>query len=266
MFSVVIPMYNSSKSIIKCLESVINQTRRNLIDEVIVINDGSMDDSLEKVKNWLNDSHKSIPVNIIDIENSGVSSARNIGIEYANSEWIAFLDSDDVWKPNKIELQYNVIKQFPEILFLGGNRDYEQHRYGCKYFDNLYRLSALQMLIKPWPHTSTIIARKYVLEEFGCFDISRSYCEDIQLWMKVAHKYGVYYMYESLEYFGDGKPSFGHSGLSANLKKMHKGMNDNLREAHKLGYINFFTFISLLVWEFLKYIRRIALTWIRKRG
>jgi len=91
MFSVVIPLYNKERSVKNTIESVLNQTFQDF--EVIVVNDGSTDNSLEVVKSF-NDER----IRIINQKNSGVSSARNRGIKEAKYEWIAFLDADDLWE------------------------------------------------------------------------------------------------------------------------------------------------------------------------
>ena len=114
MISVVIPMYNSRESIVDCINSVLNQTRFDLIDRIIVVDDGSTDNSEELVKKEFKKEEK---IKIIIKENGGVSSARNVGIREADSEWIALLDSDDVWLPEKIEKQWDQILKNDQILF-----------------------------------------------------------------------------------------------------------------------------------------------------
>ena len=94
MISVVIPLYNKALTIEKCLNSVNNQTV--LPDELIIINDGSKDDSLKIVKNWIAINTK-IKCQIIDQLNHGVSYSRNKGVELSNSDFVAFLDADDEW-------------------------------------------------------------------------------------------------------------------------------------------------------------------------
>ena len=84
-FSIIIPVYNVEKYIGKCLESVMNQTYKDY--EVIVVNDGTKDNSMDIVKNY--------PVKIIEQENQGLSVARNTGVKKAKGEYIIFLDSDD---------------------------------------------------------------------------------------------------------------------------------------------------------------------------
>lgn len=103
--SVIIPIYNQEKYIEECINSVLNQTYTNI--EIIVINDCSTDSSLNLV-NTIKDDR----IRIISLEkHSGVSIARNKGIELATGEYIAFLDSDDYWVPEKIEKQIDFIKR-----------------------------------------------------------------------------------------------------------------------------------------------------------
>ena len=128
MISVVIPAYNAKDTIVECIRAVLNQSRADLIDEIIVVDDGSKDDTVETIKTRVNDER----VKIISKPNGGVSTARNLGIKTAMAEWIALLDSDDVWKPQKIEKQIEAIQKYPEISFIGGNRNNENVRMGKK--------------------------------------------------------------------------------------------------------------------------------------
>ncbi|MBM6691186.1 glycosyltransferase [Fusobacterium mortiferum] len=103
--SVVIPMYNVETYVRKCIESVLNQTYKNL--EVIVVNDGSKDNSLKIVKEYIFDKR----LKIIDKENMGVSSARNRGIEEASGDYITFVDSDDYLDKN---IYKNIVKKLKD--------------------------------------------------------------------------------------------------------------------------------------------------------
>ena len=93
MFSVVIPLYNKELSIINTIQSVLDQTFQNF--EIVVVNDGSTDRSVEMVEQF-NDPR----IRIINKSNGGVSSARNRGIQEAKYELVAFLDADDFWEQN----------------------------------------------------------------------------------------------------------------------------------------------------------------------
>lgn len=108
--SVVIPTYNRDSFIAGTIESVLNQSYRDY--EIIVVDDGSIDETRKSVKSF--GSH----VRYIYQKNRGASSARNTGILHAKGEFIAFLDSDDLFLPNKLEIQMNYLNSHPDCKFL----------------------------------------------------------------------------------------------------------------------------------------------------
>ena len=116
LVSVIIPAYNASKTIIGCLDSVYEQTYRNL--EVIVVDDGSKDDTLSILRQYAQE-HNDLTFQIYSIPNSGPASARNYGIEHSKGEYIAFLDSDDQWNKTKIEKQIACFQKYPKVDLLG---------------------------------------------------------------------------------------------------------------------------------------------------
>ena len=98
LVSVVIPVYNCEQYIAECIDSVLGQTYENF--EIIIIDDGSSDDSVKIVSEYDNDRIKLFRQN-----NSGSAVARNCGVEQASGIWIAFLDADDTWLPDKLQKQ-----------------------------------------------------------------------------------------------------------------------------------------------------------------
>ena len=102
--SIIIPVYNTSTYLDRCLNSIINQTYKNL--EIICINDGSKDNSLDILKKY---KEKDDRIVVIDKKNEGVSAARNDGIKTSTGDYITFVDSDDWLEPNAIELLYTTI-------------------------------------------------------------------------------------------------------------------------------------------------------------
>ncbi|MEA1956217.1 MAG: glycosyltransferase family 2 protein [Campylobacterota bacterium] len=106
LISVVIPLYNARKYILETVESVLNQTYENL--EIIIVDDCSTDDSIEIVKKIQKQDKR---VKLVESETNfgGPARPRNIGIENSNGEYIAFLDADDVWLPEKLEKQLNFL-------------------------------------------------------------------------------------------------------------------------------------------------------------
>jgi glycosyltransferase involved in cell wall biosynthesis len=108
LVSIILPVFNTEKYVAQAIQSVLDQSYKNL--EIICINDGSSDNSLEIVKSF---GDKII---IVDLEkNSGIAAARNEGIKIAHGDYLAFMDSDDLWTPNKIELQMNEFEKNPQL-------------------------------------------------------------------------------------------------------------------------------------------------------
>ncbi len=128
--SVIIPVYNVEKYIEQCLESVLNQTLKDI--EIIVINDGSTDSSLKKIEKYKNDKK----IIIIDKKNEGVSKTRNIGLQKANGKYVYFIDSDD-YLESDVVLEKLYIKSEEENLDILNFDYYEVHKDEKKYIKNL---------------------------------------------------------------------------------------------------------------------------------
>lgn len=260
--SVVIPMYNSEKTIVDVLESIRKQTRLDYVKQIIVVNDGSTDNSLAVVRNYA-EMHKDLPIEVVDQENGGVSVARNRGMERATGEWIAFLDSDDEWFPSKLECQVQVLSDNPEIDFLGANWvDYPQRFLGKKLCD-FTRITLKMLLIKNIPQLSTAIMRRRILEEIGGFDETRRYAEDGQYCLKIVEKFQYYYLPQQVVCYGKGKRGFGDGGLSGNLKDMNDGMFENLEEVYDRGSISFGFYCLMWVFYWIKYWKRVLICKVR---
>ena len=187
--SIIVPVYNGESRLRRCVESILHQDYPDL--EVILVDDGSRDGSLSIMEEYARLDNR---VKAIHKENGGVSTARNAGIKAARGKWIALLDSDDVWLPNKIEAQWKQIEKHPEIKFIGCNRNQENLHYGTKVTDELYRLNLKQILIKMWPHTSTALIRRSVFKETGLFNEKQKYAEDGEMWNRIAIIYPLYYI------------------------------------------------------------------------
>ncbi|MGL6099159.1 MAG: glycosyltransferase family 2 protein [Fusobacteriaceae bacterium] len=262
--SVVIPMYNSKDTIERALNSVVNQTYNGNM-EIIVINDGSKDNSLEIVENYKNKLIKSnIEFKIIDKKNGGVSTARNAGLKIASGKYIALLDSDDEWLKNKLKIQIEQLNENIEIDFLGCERNQEKTKIFFKELKGLNKVKLNDLLIKMFPQTSTAIFKKEILKEVGYYDENQKYAEDGNFWLRICAKKTFYMYSETLVITGDGKPNFGHSGLSANLTEMEKGCQKNLKEMYELKNINIFYYYFYKIFYCLKYLRRIAIVKLRK--
>ena len=253
--SVVIPAYNASRTIVRTLDSINNQTRRNLICEVIVINDGSTDDTAELVKEYAKE-HDHLNIRLLNKNNGGVSSARNLGLNEAKGTWIGLCDSDDEWLENKLEVQYSIIKEHPSIDFLGGNHTNQTLKILGKKIEYLHKATLKELCVKMYPQTSTVIFKKSIFDEIGGYDESRRYCEDGQFFMKICGNYEYYYHPERIVDFDGGKRGFGGSGLSGNLKGMQDGTRKNIGELYQQKKIDFFFYILINLFIEAKYLRR----------
>ena len=116
LVSVIIAAYNASETIVRCLDSVKKQTYPNI--EVVVVNDGSTDGTKVIVEDYI---AKNVALNIVLFNqiNAGPSIARNNGIKYSTGKYIAFLDSDDEWFPEKVENQIECFLKYTEIDLVG---------------------------------------------------------------------------------------------------------------------------------------------------
>lgn len=255
LISCVIPMYNSSKTILRALESIKNQTYQGKF-QIIVVDDGSNDESVFLVEKFKKDN-LNLWIDLIKKENGGVSSTRNLGMKYAQGEYIAFLDSDDHWLKEKIELQFNVMISQQNIHLLGctGDGVVPKRVLGSKA-DELIPLEPFGYALKSQLITSSVLFKREVYERIGGFDESMKYAEDMNYWLRSMEYFKCYLLNKPLvvmEYNNDMKHS---GGLSSKLWDMEKGELKNIREIYNKEQINFCEYIFASVFSFFKFIRR----------
>lgn len=260
--SVVIPMYNSEKSILYSLESIKNQSVQP--NEIIIVDDGSTDSSSMLVRNFTT-QNPNLNIRLIQKANGGVSSARNLGMKQAKSDWIALLDSDDEWYKNKLELQIEILRENNKIDFLGTSRaNYKVERILWLKINRITKIPYKYLFLKFIFQPSTVIFKKKILSSVGYFDEKQRYAEEGIFFINICSKYECYFLNENLVFNGGGKEHFGVSGLSGNLQEMEKGELKNLKDAYSFGLINFFEFAILTCFSMIKYFRRILIVKLRK--
>ncbi|GGF44836.1 glycosyltransferase family 2 protein [Echinicola rosea] len=188
MFSVVIPLYNKEENITRTLASVREQTFTDF--EIVIVNDGSTDKSVEKVAEIVDDRIK-----LYHKKNGGVSDARNYGIKKSNNRYIAFMDADDLWKPNYLEEMAKLIQEYPEAgmyncahstIYKGKTYDMN-HDINKGIIEN-YFATSLKYVIA-W--TSATIVPKDVFDKVGGFPVGMISGEDVYTWAKIAIQYPV---------------------------------------------------------------------------
>ena len=257
MISVIIPLYNAENTILAALDSVKNQ-EGDFDFEILVINDGSTDKSAEKVQQFI-DENPQLNIQLIHQYNKGVSSARNAGLRLAKGEWIAFLDADDVWLPQKTERQLKfLINENDKIDFITSLRNGEKIWFPYSISkNNLAKITLCKLLLRIEGQTSTAIFKKKIIENTGFFDENQKYSEDANYWMRISKNNNMYILAEDLVFTGAGKKSYGESGLSANLQEMEKGIQKNIKEMYLTKRINFSKYFFFFLFSKLKYLLRI---------
>ncbi len=208
--SVIIPTYNRYEFLKRALKSVYAQNFQ--AKEVIVIDDGSTDETPQIQKDFPS-------IKYIYQKNSGVSSARNLGIKNATHQWIAFLDSDDIWDEKKLELQADFHKNNPNTLmsytdekWIRNGKEVKIPKKFTKYGGYIFEECLSHCIIAP---SATLIHRN-LLNKIGIFDESLEVCEDYDLWLRIALDNEVGLIDEKLitKYAGhEDQLSFKHWGM-----------------------------------------------------
>ena len=206
--SVIIPTYNRKHTLKRAIQSVYIQSLPPF--EIIVVDDGSNDGTKEWVKQKYPD------IKYIYQKNSGVSSARNKGIKIARGDWIALLDSDDEWLPNKLNEQINRIKLNLDVKILHSNEIWirngvrvNQMKKHKKFGGYIFEKCLDMCRISP----SSVMLKKAIFNDIGTFDESLKVCEDYDLWLRITSKYPVCF-------------------LDIPLIKKYGGHSDQLSKAH----------------------------------
>lgn len=194
------PVYNYGRYIGEAIESVLNQTYDNL--EIIVVDDGSTDNTREVVNGLIGKSGQK--VHYYYQKNKGPGAARNFAVKEARGEYLAFLDADDLWLPDKLRLQMEIFSDNPDIGFIHTNYklfnaegEIANYRFGITSLSQLSGNIFPYLLRENIINGSTIIARKALLVESGGF-AEEYLSEDYILWLKMAKKSKAGYISDPL--------------------------------------------------------------------
>lgn len=211
-FSVIVPTYNRGHLLPRALNSIAAQTQTPL--EVIVVDDGSTDDTIAILRREYPD------VVIFEETHRGVSAARNRGIQASRGDWIAFLDSDDEWLPEKLARQNAALVSTPTILLCHTEEVWVRNgvrvnpmkkhaKRGGGIFEDCLPLCCMS--------PSSVVVHREVLEDVGVFDESLPACEDYDLWLRITSRYPVVFIDEPLV--------VKHGGHNDQLSRRYWGMD-----------------------------------------
>lgn len=259
--SVIIPTFNSKKTIERAVNSVVNQTFKSF--EIIIVNDCSTDIECKEVLRILANKYNYIKVMFLE-KNSGPSTARNTAWNIAKGKYIAFLDSDDVWHPQKLELQYKFLEKNKEVYFLWHHKKIIKHQQVNGFYNTIADDSVDTIIINPirllFKHytngsTSSVMLRNNV--KFRFLD-GKKYSEDYLLWLEILFNYKGVLLDTNLA--ASFKADYGEGGLSSNLWKHEKGELETYKILQKKGYIDIFLRSLASIFSLCKYIRRYFIT------
>ena len=211
-FSVIIPTHNREHLLPRALNSIAAQTQTPL--EVIVVDDGSTDDTIATLRREYPD------VVLFEEPHRGVSAARNHGIHASRGDWIAFLDSDDEWRPEKLARQDAALVSTPTVLLCHTDEVWirngvrvnpmKKHaKRGGTIFEDCLPLCCMS--------PSSVVVHREVLEDVGVFDETLPACEDYDLWLRITSRYPVLFIDEPLV--------VKHGGHNDQLSRLYWGMD-----------------------------------------
>lgn len=205
--SIVIPAYNAENTVTETLESVADQTFKDY--ETVVVDDGSTDHTSEIVSRFGSE------VILLSKQNGGPASARNLGIKKSSGFYIAFLDADDIWKPNKLEIQMEYMSQHDDVGFSYTQAEcfsLDKHNKKIGRRDFICDLEGYVFKDLFWSNfiiNSSVMAKKSALAKVGLLDESKALigAEDYDLWLRLSRKYKLGCIKDKLLYYRLGENS-----------------------------------------------------------
>lgn len=266
--SVVIPCFLCRDTIERAVLSVMGQTM--LPREILLVDDASPDGgaTVRELQSLAQQHESLVSIRVVLLpENAGPGSARNRGWELASQPYIAFLDADDAWLPQKIEYQYMWMRDHPEY-FLSCHHQVLINP-ACNKIDLLRTYSSeiahQEVSSKKLLYFNLIPTRTVMMRRDAPFKFpeGKRYSEDYFLWLTIVLSGLRAAKIESI-LAATFKPDFGAAGLSSKLLSMELGVLDCYLKIYKLRLINFFSLISAILFSLIKFCRRIFLTAARK--
>lgn len=254
--SVIIPAYNMEGYICDTLRSLTSQTFQDF--EALIIDDGSADRTGELVTTFI---QKDSRFRLLRKVNGGLSSARNFGIHHAKGEYIALLDGDDLYLPNKLATHLEILDRNPSVgvVYSASQalRDDGTPTWLTISGKPLYPNSLRSLLCKNFVgHGSNGIFRKEIIAEIGDFDESLKSVEDLDFWLRLAETRWTFHRVPSVQCYYRVRPA----GLSFNIDRMQETQAQVMQSAYLRNPELSATIAPTANAYFYRYLARIALT------
>lgn len=258
--SVVIPAFRARATLARAVDSVARQSA--LPCELIVVDDGSADGTAEMAQRLAHQYGQDWMKVLVLPQNRGAASARNVGWEAAEGEFIAFLDADDYWLPDKVEYQYAYMSTHADVVLSG----HDHATISSPSVPKVMRAMRTETIV-PWKLllsnpfvTPSVMVRKSVASRFMA---GKRYMEDHLLWMEIALS-GGFIVKLNAPFAVIGKPAFGAGGLSAQMWQMEKGDLQNYWHLWRIGHIGLLATLFLSMFSLAKYLRRLIIVGLRR--
>ena len=252
--SIIIPSFNSEKTIRACIESVVAECKTIETEyEILVVDDGSSDAS-PKIIQELADENKNIVY--IHQENAGPSSARNKGLSCVSGDFIALNDSDDVWLQGKLKVQLQYLEEHKDV-------DLVTCQYGNSVMSSKAKIITFKdMAFHNYFSTMTVLFRNCIKEIR--FPEDMKYSEDMRFFLTIMLKHKCAYMPFMAAQNFYSEDLFRETGLSSRLGKMEKGELSNIFYIFKEKKISFPVYLCAICFSLMKFLRRCLFYCVRK--
>jgi glycosyltransferase involved in cell wall biosynthesis len=254
MFSVIIPYFNKSSYIIRCIDSVLRQTCEKY--EIIIIDDGSTDNGIALISKKYADL-----ICIYSQKNQGVSVARNMGIKQAKYDYVAFLDADDAWHPQYLESVDFILKNEKEVKIVGSHYSRFSNFFDKKYdapnyfrFDNYFK----EAIKNTYFTSSSSVIKKTFFEKNDGFNKNLKKGEDHDVWFRTIQSGGnAFYITDTLVYYSDedsnqitkSKIAL-ENDLVGNINALYRDLKESNTDKNFNKFISLYVYFNLYPYFF----------------
>lgn len=261
--AVIVPVYNASRTIVRCIDSIVNNFKDTPYSwDLVLVNDGSTDDSMQIMQEYVLCSAYRKYIRIIDQPNQGAAVARNTGLQSSTGDFIAFNDADDEWVTGKIKFQMEYLFTHPEVGMVAGI--YGNDEIGrLKRMGEENHITIKDQVFKNYFAPPTVIFRRSVLKKSGLFNSRMRYAEEGFFFNNMTYHYKCVLLNVRMATNICLKERWGEAGLSGNLWEMEKGELYNLKCAYQFHYVGWHLFLLAYGFSIAKFIRRLTIKYFR---